>query len=313
MEDNNTNTKNLIRLTSIVPRLSEELQAAIEEKAAEFFTQLTEDVGEFLTHDLDVNGQSEDDIRTLVQCVPEALEYTNNTYTDFIPLDYAACCPETVSFVPVLAEEGMKHHVRGEGMRGGLLFPSLFDERNVFLRVVFYSFKNPMIYIDVLKRLRKMGMFQKEDIAESSLLWECAGSIRRGALDYLAEWDPTALNGNGCLLHYASGCHQDANCVEMSAVLAVTLRHFPRELGLLLLEDHTTPCKKTTMKLARDNLGRERSWKIISKCLDETDLTKILELDKTTNMYPFMLAAAGDCSELDLLYYLTRRHPLALK
>jgi hypothetical protein len=29
-------------------------------------------------------------------------------------------------------------------------------------------------------------------------------------------------------------------------------------------------------------------------------------------MYPFMLAAAGDTSELDLVYYLVRRNPLSL-
>ena len=38
----------------------------------------------------------------------------------------------------------------------------------------------------------------------------------------------------------------------------------------------------------------------------------ILERDPETNTYPFLLAAAGDTSELDLVYYLVRRNPLTL-
>ena len=52
---------------------------------------------------------------------------------------------------------------------------------------------------------------------------------------------------------------------------------------------------------------------MIKKCLDESNGgSKILERNPETNMYPFLSAAAGDTSELDLLYYFVRRNPLTL-
>ena len=64
----------------------------------------------------------------------------------------------------------------------------------------------------------------------------------------------------------------------------------------------------------KEALGEQESWKMIKKCLDESNGgSKILERNPETNMYPFLLAAVGDdTSELDLVYYCVRRNPLTL-
>ena len=93
-------------------------------------------------------------------------------------------------------------------------------------------------------------------------------------------------------------------------ILSATLRHYPHELGgILLLKRHQGD---TPFQMARKKFGKETIWKVIKKCLDESNGSTILERDPETNTYPFLLAAAGDTSELDLVYYLVRRNPLAL-
>ena len=315
------NTHNLARLASISSELSPELQAAIEEKATTFFKDLTQDVGEFLCDgsNLHFERQNEDVIRTLVQCVPKALEY-KDVYGD-IPID-CACNSQlgssnssSAQFIPVLAEEGIKHNVGGEGMRGGLLCSS--QRPNIFEDLLDHasSAADPLMHLYVMKRLRAMGLLTKEDIRTYDLLEHCGVLSDEKFMNFFVDWDPTVLketDGEGkSLLHAASTyCTERKNFAKAFATtFRATLRHYPQELGFLLLKDSTSS-QITPMELARQKLGRAESWQLISKCLDESDQVKILEKDKKTNIYPFMLASTGDKSELDLIYYLMQRDPL---
>jgi hypothetical protein len=98
---------------------------------------------------------------------------------------------------------------------------------------------------------------------------------------------------------------------EFQLALSATLRHYPHELGLLLLKSAKG---HTPFQMAMKHFGEQESWKMIKKCLDEFNGgSMILERDPETNMYPFLSAAVGDdTSELDLVYYLVRRNPLTL-
>ena len=50
---------------------------------------------------------------------------------------------------------------------------------------------------------------------------------------------------------------------------------------------------------------------MITECLEESNGCKILlEKNPETNLFPVMLAAAGDSSELDIVYYLVGLNPL---
>ena len=73
-----TGTENLLRLLLIEKNLSSDLRHEINEKAKMFLNGLTDDVGELLCFELDDEEHSEDDIRTLVQCVPGALSLTDD-------------------------------------------------------------------------------------------------------------------------------------------------------------------------------------------------------------------------------------------
>ena len=56
---------------------------------------------------------------------------------------------------------------------------------------------------------------------------------------------------------------------------------------------------------------KKARWALIGECIGEFGNRKILQLDSVTNTYPFMLAAVDDScpSNVDLLYYLLRKHP----
>jgi hypothetical protein len=311
-----TGTENLIRLLKIEKILSPDLRDAINEKATEFFDDLTEDVAYFLSSeasdDLDGENQSEDDIRTLVQCVPKALSYKDED--GCLPIHNAVYLGG-VSFIPMWIEEGMKHNVGGEGMRGGLLCEDPNSGLSM-LQILSYKYNDnsDVCCLDVIKRLREMGFIEKEDTVEYDLLY---GSCNEGCskrFNYFADWNPSALkvqrDGRSVLHSCASGSlHANWGISTFQLALSATLRHYPHELGLLLLKNAKGD---TPFQMAKKHFAKEAFWKVIKKCLDESNGSMILERDPKTNMYPFLSAAAGDTSELDLLYYFVRRNPLTL-
>jgi hypothetical protein len=335
-----TGTENLLRLLKIEMNLSPYLRDAINEKATKFLVDLTEHVGYFLgSGDLDDENQSEDEIRTLVQCVPTSLSYEDEDGD--LPIQCAVYHSGGVPFIPMLIEEGMKHNVGGEEMRGGLLYKSLIVSQSVLgmLSLISYGtdYNSDVRYLNVIKRLREMGFIEKEDIKEYNLLWDSCEEGCSKRFNYFADWDPSALKfhwDEESLLHsrpFVSPRRSASWCIiRFQLALSATLRHYPHELGLLLLKNDIgdTPSQMarkilerrtiwkigdTPFQVARKFFGEQESWKMIKKCLDESNGgSKILERDPETKMYSFLLAAAGDTSELDLVYYLVRRNPLAL-
>jgi hypothetical protein len=315
---NYTGTEHLLRLLMIEKNLPPELRDVINEKATRFLdADLTEDVGGFLNSaGLDNETQSEDDIRTLVQCVPKALSYVDEHGSFLI---HNAFYSGSVSFVPMLAEEGMKHNVGGEGTRGGLLREDPFCGQSVLESLSCNHTSNSDVpYLDVIKRLREMGFIEKEDIKEYNLLWDSCKESSSKRFNYFADWDPSALkevqqDGKSLLQSCARVSNQSSVswCIAtFQLALSATLRHYPHELGLLLLKNTNS---HTPFQVARKHFGEQESWKMIKKCLDESNGSTILERDPETNMYPFLSAAVGDdTSELDLVYYFVRRNPLTL-
>ena len=308
-----TNTQNLTRLATLSPKLPRPMQEAIEAKAAKFFDSLTCCVKEFMCSDmcweqLSIDTHSEEEIRTLFQCLPETLDYDHG-YGN-LPIHYACDRPKTVPFVPVLAEVGLRHDVGGLGMRGGMLMEDANDD-NVLRILSCVVTEEVPVYLDVMKRLRGMGLFEKEDIKEFELCWKSQWCDRE-RFDYVVDWDPTELRSTyehgRCILHYYAEIGYET---AFTMTLQAAMRHYPRELGLLFLRD-TTSSKNTPLALAKKKWDARKSWEIIKNGLEEAEPAKILVKSKKTNMYPFMLAAAGASNDLNLVYYLTRRNPLTL-
>jgi hypothetical protein len=100
----------------------------------------------------------------------------------------------------------------------------------------------------------------------------CNEECRPKRFNYFADWDPSALKE-----HYYEGYSLlDANVrwySDFQLALSATLRHYPRELGLLLFMNvkGETPFQKV-----RNAFSKERTWKEIKKCLDESNGSKIL-------------------------------------
>ena len=321
-----THTENLLRLLAIAKNLSPDLQHEINANAGNFLEQLG--VGTFLMEDLNDEQQTEDDIRTLVQCVPTSLfDCKTIEFPDDYELPYVYHFPDQIcvrylqraSFIPLLAEEGMKHNVGGDGMRGGLLckdahkynvLQGLSTVRRDGFEIEGYDER----FLDVFKRLREMDLLKKEDIMEYNLLL-CSCYIRcRKRFNYFADWDPAPLKelqigDEGDLLLHISAFHNYRGTFKLA--LTATLRHFPEELGLLFVKNNEG---STSFQIANDNFGQTKTWETIEACLNECD-EKILEMKNppTTGMYPFMIAAEGDTSELNMVYYLLRRNPVVLE
>jgi hypothetical protein len=123
-------------------------------------------------------------------------------------------------------------------------------------------------------------------------------------------------------------------------VLEATLFHFPKEVGLLFqpyeyIYDHEEDndnkgdygggsggggssrsggSETRLISVLEKNFilfGKDETWQVLQECLEAATVTGILhERDSETNLYPFMIAAAGPCSELSVIYYLFRQTPV---
>ena len=175
-------TDNLLHLLVIENKLSLDfLRGAINKYARRILDDLTNEVGMFLcSEDLNAKKQSEDDIRTLVQCAPTALSYKNGCCS--LPIQHNAASYSFnnggVAFLPVLIEEGMKYNVGGDGMRGGLICEHEANGTTGLMMLSSWGGDatccgkvGDLLQLDVMKRLREMGLFKKEDIKEYNLLW----------------------------------------------------------------------------------------------------------------------------------------------
>ncbi len=245
----------------------------------------------------------------------------------------------------------MKLNVFRDGMRGGLLCKDS-SGRTQLWRICKDGGRgghetSDLRLLDVIKRLREMGLVEKEDIKKYGLLHcyenmsEYQNTSKR--FNYFVDWDPSALkqarefegSRNDTTYWLLQICPMDwVSKPSFQLALNATLRHYPHDLVQVLFLRGTsegnitfqtaeeTLGKKEALKLfenptfqtAGETLGKKEAWALFENCLDaETNGSKVLfEKNPKTNMYAFMVAAAGDTSDLDMVYYLLRRNPLVL-
>ena len=114
----------------------------------------------------------------------------------FLPIQAAALRQQDrncVSFIPLLAEEGHKLNVGGEGQRGGLL--AYYTDGLNLLQIL--ACLSPWYYnsfcLHLLKRLRQSQLLKKEDFREYDLLFRSCKPEAEEWFKYLVDWDPEAL------------------------------------------------------------------------------------------------------------------------
>jgi hypothetical protein len=120
----------------------------------------------------------------------------------FLLFNSACLSDQTVSFIPVFAEEGMKLNVGGDGMRGGLLREDCEDYsggsalKEISCNNTYISGAESEYYdtrdsrtLNVIKRLRKIGLIEKEDIRKYNLLCESCNEWSSKRFNYFADWN----------------------------------------------------------------------------------------------------------------------------
>ena len=313
-------TERLLNLLQDQESLSADMRIEVEARSMDMIEGLTNDAGDFL-HNLDVELHTEDEVKAAIAHFPDALLHLQEYFLDdedddvsddddetplaLLPIQAAAWNfggRNAMPFIPLLAEEGETLNVGGEGQRGGLLV----EDSNGYnvLRFLAEAPDVDSTCVDVFNRLRQSDLLRKEDVRQYDLLFFSCNPASKVMFEYLVDSDPKALkeyryNGNP-LLH---GMH------SFAMTLKAGMKHYPEELGFLFRKNDAG---KTACKLALALYGEKKAWRIINKCFNKTRNVKMFEMNPVTNVYPFMLAAAGETSELNTLYYLLRRNPIVL-
>jgi len=315
-------SKRLLSVLLIEKSLSAQMRIKVEAQAMHMVQHLTADAGDFLHYDLDADLHTEEEVKTLIDAFPSALSQIrlydygsdDDEPIELLPIQAAGwnhdgrnCIP----FIPLLAEEGRKLNVGGEGKRGGLILKDNPDGENVLQELArIESSADDSTSLHVLKRLRESDLLKKEDIRQYDLLWYSCKSQAKERFEYFIYWDPEALKEYQCRgdpLLQANTC---GIIDHFAMALKAGLKYYPEELGFLFRKNGEG---ETALKLAFERYGKGEAWRAIEKCFEETRDVKMVERNPTTNMYPFMLAtlaSAGETSELNTMYFLLRRDPI---
>ena len=149
-------TERLRSILLIEKSLSAEMRVKVEARAMAMIEALTDDAGNFLHHFLDADEHTEDEVKTLINAFPSALSQNHEDADDeMLPIQAAARRRNSISFIPLFAEEGMKLNVGGEGQRGGLLAEDNNGYNLLQDLATDESWDHESMSLDVLKRLRQ--------------------------------------------------------------------------------------------------------------------------------------------------------------
>jgi len=320
-------TEKLLSILLIEKQLSADMRLRVEAHALVMIQNLATDAGNFLHQALDADQHTEDEVKTLINVLPSALsqlrDYEIEDDGNVEPIDREEWLPiqgaawqldgrNSMAFIALLAEEGEKFGVGGEGQRGGLLLKDYPNGGNVLQNLAKAFSIDNATSLDALKRLRQNDLLTKEDIRQYNLLWWSCKPKAKETFEYLVDWDPEALKeykfeGNRFLHAFIGGLWP---IDSFAMVFKFGMKYYPEELGFLFRKnsDGDTACK-----LVFDEYGKEKAWGVIEKCFDETrDVNKMIKMNPMTNLYPFILAAGDKTGDVNTLYYLLRRNPEVL-
>lgn len=255
--------------------------------------------------------------------------------------------------LPFLIEAGMNYFEAD--LRGGLLHKiSCFDQAHVLFphdfvypgmtvldAIVSFNYDDA-VALDVLSTLKEVGILQRNDIQEQNLLSKTFYSGMHERFDFLVEMDPDALfeevneaDIRAFDIPYSEGTYENFyeswtpalmlllatyNTRDFKTALQATLKIFPSDLGLLLLQakdNDSYPSwngRAVLLSYVNEWFDIDHSWEVIeSSFRDMTNRQTLFSLDQEKGIYPFMKVAeslAACCEDgdikLTLLYYLLR-------
>eukprot|EP00554_Chaetoceros_debilis_P016494 CAMPEP_0194125356 /NCGR_PEP_ID=MMETSP0150-20130528/59421_1 /TAXON_ID=122233 /ORGANISM="Chaetoceros debilis, Strain MM31A-1" /LENGTH=412 /DNA_ID=CAMNT_0038819161 /DNA_START=728 /DNA_END=1966 /DNA_ORIENTATION=- len=264
------------------------LPKALEDKINDFCNKSIEsliiEAANFLHCELDEEMHSEDNVKAVIDVFPESLSQENDI--GYLPIMSALTCHNDhgnrfISFIPLLAKEGSRLGVGGEGMRGGLLceIPGEDDVGNALqvlpaiVNTDEGAFGNKLM--KVLDELRNLGLMVRSDIKELNLLSYCLFRCKDRLFEYLTSWDPNALataKWEGEPLIHLSITRGEYEKESFEMMLKAGMRHFPTHHGFLFRKYKG----KTACEAAFDILGETEAMSIIRRCIPPGDCHSIV-------------------------------------
>ena len=345
---NVSKTISSLRRSAVMEKDDASKVVEISEKAAfRIIETMTQKAGKFLQSHLDDRKHTEANVKAIVQVFPCALSSKDSE--GFSSITYASRRKESISFVPLLAEESRRPNISscsaGSNIvdrRGGLVSEDAEESRGqlcALKNIVRMQKRNSFSQrsssddndetdqrcLQLLERLRASGLFVKEDIRKHKLLyWSCKPEAK-ARFNYIVEWDPDALIETEIrgqpMIHFLIIFQKkyrplSAYLSNFSMMIEAGLKYHPEKLGLFFVKSR---CGESVYNAACRSFctnGKKQVWKIAHRCLEagEADTIErmIGKVDPTTSLYPFLKAAAGgrESSSLDILYYVLRRDPV---
>ncbi len=228
--------------------------------------------GQFLRDDLDDEKYTRGHIKGLIDAFPKTLSITGEGGR--LPIFNAAYKFQTISFVPLLAQEGSIRDVCGEHSRGGLLV-----HRGKTLKALVHTpkFSNERYdakVFQVLKDLKDLGLLQKEDVKRYGLLYETVEYRAQKSFDFLAQLDPEALKEEvgtyGPFIHRVIRLY---SLERFAMVLKTSVKLFPNDMGLLFDKTSTS---MTAFDVASGRYGVNSTMKVVRECIPPSDNYPIL-------------------------------------
>lgn len=324
-------------------RRDQELFTTVQ-SASEWLDHLLDAAISFICVSLHIHNDTEGEVRTLIQYLPEVLTLLVNTVRihfghdtieeshDF-PIELIAKDPTAAAFVPVFAEEGAKQSLGykiDNHTKGGLLLKkdgksSLLQDLSTTDQFVtddrMCSAHNDDLHCTILMDLCDRNLVKGDDffqilIDRNFQVFRSIGSLDRDMA--LLRRFPNVLKRiykGTPVLHHCIMSIDDADpgitFFAVGCLMNFTFTLFPDEFGLFFLKNESG--QQMTLDVYGDldeNLGFVRSTAVLAmESIGDIDW---LNLNKMSNFFPFLLVASkGDSKAiLSLVYSLIRKDPL---
>ncbi|GFH46509.1 hypothetical protein CTEN210_02983 [Chaetoceros tenuissimus] len=245
--------------------------------------QLVDAFGQSL-HALAESEPKTSTVESVVKNFPDAMKIENEKKR----LPIQACLWYTsnhaLKYIPLLAREGFKYNVGGEGKRGGLLTsdPSWDNARLNTLQLAAIMNGDGNLSKDfdegivkVLETLKKDGLLKKGDVTEYNLIRESAWKGCHMRFKFLLQLDPESVSGfllDGKMFMYY--LVNNRKLCHFKAILKVTLELYPEQAGYLFQKN-----------LSRQQTAVERA---IRKYGEKETMTALHEIISPSKRFPIL-------------------------
>ena len=299
----------------------------VQEKNAELLTITKNDIHAMICdnniHDDDYQGldstlDTEAQAKTALRLFPEVLSQpcgNNGEGVVEYPIQHlcfsnkSKCNEKVALFIAPIAQLATEFRSFEDDRRGGLLIED--DTGDNTFRNLMYNFDSRVpgqnqLILTLFIRLRRMGLFKKEDIRDYHLvsLMRYADDLPERGFQFLVEWDPPSLiqtDDDGWLpLHWAA----QTSIQGFQIVFSYGIRCYPYKKGIRLLfqknDDGDTPFQYACRRHGRD---------VVSEIIEEI-LTRYHSEGTPLHIEEALIVTAADENvHLDCSYFLLRREP----